>query len=221
MKLILASPSYGPIAPECVIGQRVAIMHAQKHAGVMWYGDCSPHDVKQSTIDVARNRIAQEACRSDADAVFWLDSDVVLPPDAVTKLVLAGKDMICGIYCQRVPPHYPVVCHFDPTGGADHRGTMNWIVTWPEDVIGEADGCGFGCVLTSVAMLRAMPRPWFHFGDFSEDFTFCRQAKAAGFQLYVHTGVLCGHMGIAPVITVDDFRRTFQAGRVEADHSAA
>jgi hypothetical protein len=108
LKLIFASPSDGsPIAEEVVIGQRLAIMHAQKHAGVDWVAECSPQGVKQSTIDAIRNRVVKEALQHPADAIFWCDSDIVLPPHAVTALVLARRvqpkatDFVCGIYHQR------------------------------------------------------------------------------------------------------------------------
>jgi hypothetical protein len=50
----------------------------------------------------------------------------------------------------------------------------------PRHVVAPVDGCGFGCVLTSLALVRALPAPWFAFEHFSEDFDFCLKAKAAG-----------------------------------------
>lgn len=209
MKLLFASPSDGsPLAEAVVIGQRLAIMHAQKYAGVEWVGDCSPTGVRQTTIDTVRNRIVKEALQSQADAIFWCDSDIVLPPHAITALVSAKHDFVCGIYHQRGAPYYPVVARYDDTAG----GQMKWFVSWPENVVAPIDACGFGVVLTSIAMLKQMAAPWFEFTHFSEDFSFCRKATAAGIQLYVHTACLCGHMGPRQVIDVETFRTTWQQG---------
>jgi glycosyltransferase involved in cell wall biosynthesis len=220
-RVIWACPSYGSMEPVVAIGQRLAIMHASKNTDVVWSGDCSPNDVKLSTIDTARNRIVKEAINTDADYVFWCDSDIVLPPDALTNLLLAKKDFITGIYCQRRHPYYPVITHFDPDGDKTPAGNMNWFVEWPENTVAPVDGCGFGVVLTSTKMLRKMSPNWFSFTHFSEDFTFCRNAANAGIQLYVHTGVLCQHMGDREAISVDTFKQSWKGGLLGPEASSA
>lgn len=214
MKLVFASPSYGAIEPVVVIGQRLAIMHAYKHAGVEWVGDCSPNDVKLSTVDQARNRIAKEAVEYGADAVFWCDSDIVLPQSAITELAMPGKDFITGIYCMRRPPYYPVVTRHDPDVPGFPDGGMNWLISWPPNSLMAIDACGFGCVLTSTKMLEAMGSPQFAFTSFSEDFAFCRKAAKAGFQLYVNTAVLCQHVGDRELVSVDTFKNAWKDGMV-------
>ena len=37
-------------------------------------------------IHDARNLIAQKAVENNYDAVFWLDSDMIVPPDALVRL---------------------------------------------------------------------------------------------------------------------------------------
>jgi hypothetical protein len=164
----------------------------------------------------------QRALETEADGVFWCDSDVLLHPtdergypagqaDAITRLVLEQKDFITGVYFQREPPHFPLIAHFNPKSGTGTSGSFHWFTEWPENVVAPIDGCGFGCVLTSTKLLRAIPEPWFHYDVFSEDFTFCLNAAKAGFQLYVHTGVLCGHLPDAKPVTVNTFRAVWAA----------
>lgn len=202
MKLVLAVPTYGPTEPEASRHLRVAIMHAANH-GVRWAGDASPNRMK---FDASRNASvasvlgsADEDVRT-ADGIVWIDSDVVLPPDAISRLANAGKDFICGIYVQREPPHFPLVANYDV-----RADTFRWLQRWPANVIAPIEGCGFGCVLTSTAMLRAMEPPWFTFEKFSEDFDFCLRARRAGYQLFVDTGVLCGHLRDPQDATIEDF----------------
>jgi len=103
------------------------------------------------------------------------------------------------------------VAQFDPKGGPDKTGSFRWLTHWPEDVVGPVEGCGFGCVLTSTRLLRAMgDGPWFTFEKYSEDFDFCLRAARAGFQLHVHTGVLCGHLADPVPVTVQDFQRVWE-----------
>lgn len=204
MKLVFASPTYGPVDPQALKSQRAAIMHAASH-GVTWVGDASPDRVK---FDASRNLVVQSVLdvpqghRERADAIFWCDSDIILPPDAISRLVAAQKDFVTGIYFQRGKPHWPLISHFDRL-----HETFNWFTDWPESVIAPIDGCGFGCVLTSVALLESISTagPWFAFEKFSEDFDFCLRAAKVGFQLYVDTGVLCGHLADAQPVTSAHF----------------
>lgn len=198
MKLLFTSPTYGPVDPQAVVSQRLAIMHAGTHAGVQWMADCSPD---RMGFHAARNHVVELALSTDADAIFWCDSDIVLPVDAVSQLVREDKDFITGMYYMRKKPHWPLVAHYMP-----EKETFSWFTEWPENVVAPVDGCGFGCVLTSMAMLRALPAPWFHYEKFSEDFDFCRKAAKAGFQLFVHTGVQCGHLGDPMAVTASEFQ---------------
>lgn len=205
MKLIFSSPTYGTIEPEALKSQRLAIAHAAVN-GHEFVGDASPDKQK---FDVARGQIAKAAIDSEADAVFWCDSDIVLPTHAITQLANSGLDLLTGIYFQKAGDHWPLIARFD-----DQSGHFSWMVSWPENVCAPIDGCGFGCVLTSTKMLRAIQKadpekenPWFEYSKFSEDFDFCLRAKAAGFQLYVDTGVLCGHLPVPKAVTIEDFKK--------------
>lgn len=196
MKLIWASPTYGPVDPQALKSQRVAIMHAGAN-GHTWLGDASPDKMK---FDVARNAVAREACESDADAVFWCDSDIILPSYAITRLASAEKDFICGIYFQRTGAHYPLIARY--TGK-----NFQWFGKWEPDVLMPIDGCGFGCVITSTKLLRAIDHEWFNYQKYSEDFDFCLKAEKAGFQLWCDTGVLCGHLPDPKPVTFETFQQ--------------
>lgn len=211
MNLLLAVPTYGPVEPEASRHLRVAMMHATNHGGVRWVGDVSPNKVMWSTARNAAVRLALEADDvTHADGILWVDSDVVLPQDAITRLVAENKDFITGIYVQREPPHFPLVANFDAV-----RKTFSWFIEFPPNVVAPVDGCGFGCVLTSLKMLKALKAPWFAFETYSEDFDFCLRARAAGYQLFVHTGVLCGHLRDPLAATFDEFKTIRDSGRLQ------
>ena len=178
-------------------------MHAGNH-GVTWMGDLSPDKMK---FDVGRDAVAKGACDMDDtdDAlVFWCDSDIILPVDAITVLAHRAKDMsydfLTGIYFQRAGDHnWPLIAHKTPKHG------FQWLMKWPPGSVFPVDGCGFGCVLTSVRMLQDIGEMWFNYEEYSEDFDFCVKAKAKGYQLMVDSTVLCGHLADPVPVTIEDF----------------
>jgi hypothetical protein len=206
-KVAFASPTYGPIDPQCARSQRIAIMHAA-HNGVTWTGDASPD---RAGFAASRNATVESivALTDPPDYIFWCDSDMVIPSHAVTSLINTQQDFVTGMYFQRRAPYMPLAYIFDPKGGADHCGTFRQMVEWPDNVVAPIDGCGFGCVLTSIRLLKSIDPPWFEWKKFGEDFTFCLNARKVGYQLFVHTGVQCGHLPDPVAITVDDFRREY------------
>lgn len=192
MKIALAVPTYGPTEPEHNRQLRAAIMQASND-GVRWAGDLATNRVGW---EASRNNIVASALAgglADEDAILWIDSDVVLEPTSISQLVAEATarrlDFLTGVYYQRFPPHFPLLAMFD-----DRRRHFTWIKEMPENVVAPVDGCGFGCVLTTARLLRAIAPPWFAFTEFSEDFDFCLRARDAGVQLHVHTGVQVLHL---------------------------
>jgi hypothetical protein len=199
MKLIFVSPTYGPIDPGVARTQRAAIIHASRN-GHEWVGDCSPD---RQPFAAARNNAVQGVLlgeNMEDVSIMWVDSDIILPLDAITRLASYGKDFITGIYFQRGDTHWPLIAHYN-----EEIDSFNWIIRWPKNVVAPIDGCGFGCVLTSMKMLRDMEPPWFKYEKFSEDLSFCVKAKKAGYQLFVDTSVLCGHLADPVPIKFEDY----------------
>jgi hypothetical protein len=199
--------------PEINKALRVAMMSAARHAE--WVGDVST--IREGWVG-ARNRAAKAALEDapDADGIVWVDDDVLLPATAITRMLGYDKDFVTGVVFQKMGDFNPLVARWNGNGFA-------WWRSFPPNVLGPADGCGFGCAYTSTKMLRAIQQlpekvtkglayfhkdGWFdqfppdHFGKnaeeagniaMSEDFSFCMRAKQAGFQLYADTGLLCSH----------------------------
>ena len=59
---------------------------------------------QSSLIYDARNKLAELAIDGEFDRVLWLDSDMVIPYDAMWKLKIGienGYDMVSGLYFKR------------------------------------------------------------------------------------------------------------------------
>lgn len=195
MRLALAVPTYGPIDPHIDKHLRAAIMTASNH-GIQWAGDVST--IRVGWVD-ARNGAVDAAIEAGADGIFWMDDDILLPPQAIVQLVSYEKDFTSGVYYQKFFPHWPLCAMFNGKKFA-------WFRDLPEDnKIFEVDGIGFGCAFTSMKLLKALKEKYekpFAWGDtkgeFSEDFTFCLRAGELGMKPWVDTGIKCGHSPLEP-----------------------
>lgn len=204
IELILGAPCYGPTEPEANRHLRVAIMHAARH-GCVWLGDATPN---RMSFDAARSAIATQVTNDESipDSAFiaWVDSDVVLPPEAFTQLahraVERNFEFITGIYVQRDGDHWPLIAHRVKDKG------FQWCAIWPENAVFPVDGCGFGVVLTGVGLMRRIGKEWFQYKKYSEDFDFCIRAKEHGAQLWVDSSIICGHLMEPLPATLETFK---------------
>ena len=155
-------------------------------------------------FDHARNAVAAQVQQSqDVDYLFFLDSDVVPPPDAIIRLLRHRKPIISGVYCRRSPPHgVPVM----------QRGGQ-WVTDLPQegrDPLIEVDVVGAGCLLIHRSVLQLPPqrpgKPWFDWKVdmqghlppeqcMSEDFSWCKHVRDHGHKIMVDTSVRCLHIG--------------------------
>lgn len=156
--------------------------------------------------DHARNVACHHALVNGFPWLFFLDSDVVPPRDAILRLMSHGKPVVSGVYCRRSPPEgIPVM--MKPVG--------QWVTQLPASGLLEVHTVGAGCLLIHRSVLESLPpqRPeagkhWFDWRVdctavmprekcLSEDFTFCSHARAHGFPVFVDCSIRCKHAGPA------------------------
>lgn len=154
--------------------------------------------------DMARNVACMKALECGASHIFFLDSDVIPPPDAVLRLMAHKLPIVSGVYCRRShPAGVPVM--MKPLG--------QWITQFPANSLIEVDVVGAGCLLIHRSVLETLPpqSPGKHWFDWrvdqqgnrpkeeclSEDFTFMMHAKKYGYKTIVDTSIICRHVGFA------------------------
>jgi GT2 family glycosyltransferase len=165
-------------------------------------------------ISTARNKIAADFLSrpGDPDWLLMVDTDMVFGGDALDRLIDAAD-----------PAERPVVgglC-WSPVDGGGPYPTMYELVekgpgrigftrprTIPEDRLVRVSATGTGFLLIHRLVLEKVrdtsgdvAAPWFRempagepLALMGEDLTFCLRVGAAGFPVYVHTGVKVGHM---------------------------
>ena len=161
---------------------------------------------KSSLVYESRNMIARAAMDRDFDFIVWFDSDMTFEPDVIERMAehyRNGYDYVCGLFFSRRHPIIPVIyesisCEEDDRG-VPKVDTVNR-KDYPQELF-EVAGSGFGCVMTSVRMLRQIcdiyGPPFYPRFGFGEDLTFCWLAKQCGIKMYCDPTIKLGHIGSA------------------------
>lgn len=165
--------------------------------------------LKGEQIDQIRNLISEWAKRYDY--LFSVDSDIVLPNDTLTKMLAADKDIISGLYIQRIPGTHTLEVYEDN----DFGGVVNIPYEYIKDEgITEIAGCGMGCCLVRGEIFRNMEYPHFYYksaldhrNTVSEDIYFCLKARELGYKIWADTSIKCEHIGSTKFVINNDIKK--------------
>lgn len=151
--------------------------------------------------DHARNSGCESALARGFEWLFFLDDDVVAPPDSIAILLSNRLPIVSGVYYRRHEPVVPVAL-MNVQGG----GRM-WANAPAPGQLVKVDYVGAGCLLIHRSVLEKVKEPWFEWTSdrkdlpeqqrMSEDFSFCEKARAAGFEVVLDGKVQCMHAGLS------------------------
>ena len=204
MRILIAVPTFENIYPDTfksiydldVTGHDVAFEFVRGY-------DCA----------TARNRIARLALDSGFDYVLMVDSDMVLPKDALVNLLDDPRDVVLG-YCARrgVNGIYNgqtcifkllsaegVRCKSYLTEDAYKAEEIAALKAKGEQKI-RVHGGGMACALIKTDVFNRIKYPWYDWanykdgGTLSEDLYFCENCRKNSVQIYADTRVNCGHI---------------------------
>lgn len=161
--------------------------------------------VEGSLVYDARNILANIAIKADFDRVLWVDSDMILERDTLKRLnarMDEGRDFIAALAFRRRSPHIPVI-YSQIAMMEDAEGRRVPSITayedYPENEVFDVAGSGFGCVMTSVELLRKVRDkyglPFSPRVGFGEDISFCMMAHEVGTTLWCDSSVKVKHIG--------------------------
>jgi hypothetical protein len=139
------------------------------------------------------------------DYMMWIDSDISFTSENFFSLLSMDKDIASGWYAQPGGPYSPVVERMDEEHFKKY-GTYEFLTI--EDMSKKpgyikVDYIGFGWVLIKQGVFEKLEYPWFapkllSIGEdiqdvCSEDVSFCHDAKAAGFDIWLDPKCRVGH----------------------------
>jgi hypothetical protein len=160
----------------------------------------------------ARQVMTMEAIRAGAEYIFYVDDDTLIPPLGLYTLYNFMEQnphagAVTGVYTTRETPNEPLVYTAHGEGAA-------WDFEMGPGAKPElCFGAGAGCLLARVSAIKAWMEDnpgvpiWADQKEipseagensvmWGHDIRFCRMLNMAGFPVYVHGQVLCGHYDI-------------------------
>lgn len=157
-------------------------------------------------VALARNAVVAQFLASKCSHLLFVDDDVVLPADAITRLadVASQPSHDVALGCYVGVKRFADGTRFYVVLMKMGRGLEDCYETWPDGVV-EVEGGGAGCMLIGRHVLERLPYPWFRFSGtyipgtatvvtMGEDIDFCLRARSAGFRIFADGGVRCGHV---------------------------
>jgi len=136
---------------------------------------CNP---RRMSIDRMRNFAAAAAMEAECDYLVFIDDDVLVPFDAIQRLVALaeqGNDVVSGVTHIRSYPFHPMI--FDFSNKENHY-VDDYAVKADSSGLLVCDAVGFSLCLIRVELLKKMVPPFFITGaSFTEDVYFCQRAK--------------------------------------------
>ena len=191
MKLLIAIPSARYIETDCMVSLFEMKLEAMDSKEKIQMELFIPNSY---SVDVSRNVIAKYAQENEFDYVMWVDSDIILPKNTLTRLLSHDKDIVAGVYSYKLLNNKNAVAKrlkqeedYDDVPLKEIRESTGII---------PIDAVGFGCVLTKVSVFDKIQYPWFIYTlEMGEDVYFCRKAQNVGLEIFLDTEVRCGHIG--------------------------
>ena len=196
-RVALACPLFEPVAPQALISFLTLVRRAVRDGtvtGILFTDGLY--------YDAARNILVEDFLASSQayTHLLWVDSDMTLPLDALSRLLGAGKQVVSGLYHLKRGDYRPAV--FNPDFlSAPYTAELSGLR--------QVEGFGLGITLAERGVFERMAehfgdRRWFQNGeDYGEDVWWFRRCKAMGQDVWLDADLRCGHVTDRAVTTLD------------------
>lgn len=176
---------------------------------ILFLRDDKPTTPHMTNLTAKMNRARDIFLHSDYDAMWVVESDMIVPPHTLQRFSRAKADVIYGLYCSRHRDHpWLAFKALQGNGQGDKITPDHW------GKIVSSQGVGFGCTLIRRNVLESLS---FREGPDGQwpDWNFSLDLASQGFKQVHDLGVVCGHIiepqrvlwpiGEAPYHLIDDY----------------
>jgi hypothetical protein len=219
IRVFCAVPTTGTIADAQSYFWREAEKKYADRIEFIWPALC----VRRIFHDFARNSLVEEFLKSDADILYFLDSDVVPPPDVFDMVMEHEKWVVAGAPYPifMTPPGYtePQIV-FTAYKGVGSKGVS--AADCPNEGKEFIDGLATGCLFVKRELFSQMQKPYFAFEydeetrslTAGEDLSFCRKVRDLGHKFYVDYSKVCRHYKHVCLLEMNNYARQYAKSSV-------
>jgi hypothetical protein len=168
------------------------------------------HLIGSSLIYDARDNIVKYALKENADWIFFMDSDMVIPSNILvrfTNLYLENKkvEMVSGMAFKRIPPYQPCFYSKVRFDKENKKPKLESPIEFPDKGLICCEGMGMACVYIDTNVIRKIKKMYedkgqesnyfFPYPHLGEDLSFCYRARMAGVNMYTDLEIDVLHVG--------------------------
>jgi len=151
-----------------------------------------------------RELIMSDAIDEGFDYLLFVDDDVVLPEDALEKLIATAESdpktaVVGALYYSRDSARPIAVADWNSSDTSSAH--IPAFTSWSTDVV---DGIGFGCALLRVSVAKELGAPYFpahiyierharRVRQCDEDYLYCERVRKSGYVVRLDARVRCAH----------------------------
>lgn len=207
VQIAFTSTAYGPLWAPAVTSWLQAVAYAARHCHIEHIGKIAGAGVTDRTYThVAENQLVTDFLdHPELTHLFMTEMDMILPHDAIVKLLEMDKDMASGVYFLRSsnPQSRGQPCLYKRPIASPHPNSEEGksygqlpVTIFPLNEPFQVDASGLGCVLFKRKIFETLPFPWFDLSakKFGSDMYFYKHARDAGFELWIDPTVACGQI---------------------------
>jgi GT2 family glycosyltransferase len=190
MKILIAVPYTKFIETRCW----ESLINIERPAGV----SSEIRTYAKYSVAMARNVAAKDALAGGFDYIFFVDSDMILPPDALTRLLKIGADFATGWALSAVGGTAASIACYDAEKRFMYGMAAEWVTGHTEPF--EVDGSGLSCTLIKTDVFKEMEYPYFRYIEYasgdvlSEDFGLCLALRDKGIKRICDPALKAGHI---------------------------
>jgi GT2 family glycosyltransferase len=142
-----------------------------------------------------RNIMIQQALDNNCTHIFFMDDDMVFPPDTLRKLLAHDKPIVSALYLLRSFPHRPA---FFDKAYANGRCKFTPLTKELKGLV-KGVNAGLGAVLIKTEVFRNLEEPWIRLGELEkdgwcDDVGFFNRCREVGYDIWCDLDAPVGHM---------------------------
>lgn len=217
-----ACPNYGPIFSQVYASHLSVMAYTARYLEVERLGDVPLIGATDRMYlhSAANECVRQSLAEPYITHVFWTESDMILPKDAIVRLLALDKDIAAGVYFLRGGTGQPCLYKKTPLEVKENPYLHTPITIYDERGPFKVDCPGMGCVLIKTDVFRRIEEPWFDLkandygkkNGYGQDLYFYTKVRWAGIEVWVDPGVVCDQID-THVVGYADYRRRLAEGK--------